>query len=110
MLMSTDKTPLVNKLILFVLRADFGLPDRSGGPTKFQTVNQPENTSDFARQTEEASARLRTEPVSYLPVTNHAIATKPKLGSKHSASPNRTSDRSAPETPIAGTDHGEPIR
>src|SRR3989442_258156 len=94
--MSTDKTLLVNKLILIVLVLILGcliiLVVQQGSRPR----NLPESPSDIASQTEETSARLRTEPVSYLPVTNRAII-KPKLGSNTRPSPNRTSDRSVTE-------------
>jgi len=97
MLMSTDKTPLVNKLILFVLVLILGCLIVLVVQQSSKPWNLPENTLDLANQTEDTSARLRTDPVSYLPVTNHAT-TKPKLASYTRPSPNRTSDRSATET------------
>jgi len=103
--MSTDKTPLVNKLILIVLVLILGCLIILVVQQSSKPWNPSESTVSYMA---DSATPARTETVSYLPVTNRAI-TKPKLASNARPGPGRATDRPATERaePLASIPVGQ---
>src|SRR5262245_35525201 len=75
--MSTEKTPLVNKLILLVLVLILGCLIILVVQLSSKPWYPPLKTPEVASHSEE-SPNLVSEPVRYLPVTNRASTAKPQ--------------------------------